>query len=194
MKLRIPYFLMILLIVVSCTQYEKDDTSDLPPGYLKVPMGKTIKTELWKTILDARQPGVTVYKWKTNSMISPASNPDSPRIVPSDTGKYTVIYNNGQDSSKVIVCPRPICYIPNSFTTDRNHVWRIFFDGMSAIDVMVFSRDNVKLFETTDFQSKGWDGTYDEKLCPVGYYYYVVKYTSVVGKEYTITGYLHLLR
>ena len=190
---------MILLIVVSCTQYEKDDTTELPPGYLKVPMGKTIKTELWKTILDARQPGVTVYKWKTNSMISPASNPDSPQIVPSDTGKYTVIYNNGQDSSKVIVYPRPLCYIPNSFTPnkigpDRSEVWKIVIEGVSAIDVMVFSRDNIKLYEATDLQTLGWDGTYDGKLCPVGYYYYVVKYTSVVGKEYTITGYLHLLR
>ena len=34
---------MAMLIVVSCSQYEKDDTPDLPQGYLKVPIGKTIK-------------------------------------------------------------------------------------------------------------------------------------------------------
>ena len=148
---------------------------------------------------DEKNQYVSVYKWKTNSMISPASNPDSPQVVPYDTGKYTVIFNNGQDSSKVIVYPRPICFIPNSFTPNNlgpnmNEFWMIDFEGMSAIDVMVFSRDNVKLFETTDFQSKGWDGTYDGKLCPVGYYYYYVKYTSLIGKEYNITGYLQLLR
>jgi hypothetical protein len=190
MKLQIPYFLMIFFILGSCTQYEKDDTTALPQRNLNVQKGKIIKTEIYDSIiLNAKQAGITVYKWKSTNIniYAMMGNPDSPLVIARGTGTFTVIFNNGQDSSKVIVYPRPICYIPNSFTPDRNHVWRIFFDGMSAIDVMVFSRDN-------DFQSKGWDGTYDGKLCPVGYYYYVVKYTSAIGKEYTITGYLHLLR
>ena len=188
MKLRVIYFLIAMLIVASCSQYEKDDTPDLPQGYLKVPIRKTIKTE--SRFLDARQTGITVYKWKTNSL--PISNPDSPQVVAGDTGTYTVIYNNGQDSSKVIVYPFPICFIPNSFCPNgRNNLWKIIFNGVSAINVKVFSQDNIKLFETANI-SQGWDGKYNGKPCSVGYYYFYLKYTSAIGKEYNKTGYFQL--
>lgn len=198
MKLQITYFLMILLILCSCSKYEKDDSTALPPGYLKVPMGTIIKTELWNTILDARQAGITSYKWKTTCGFSPGTNPDSPLINVYDTGTYTVIFNNGEDSSKVIVYPRPLCYIPNSFSPNRegpsgNDKWIIRFEGISTLNLKVFSTDNIKLYESCNLETLGWDGTYNRKLCPVGYYYYYLKYTSAIGKEYIKTGYFQLL-
>jgi gliding motility-associated-like protein len=198
MRIRIAYFTIILFIAGSCTQYEKDDTTPIPPAYIKIPMGITIKTELWNTIFDARQPGITRYKWKTNGMFPPSSNPDSPQVVAYDTGVYTVVFNDGQDSSKVIVVPQPRCFIPNSFTPDNtgpvsNNGWRPVLNCITTFNLKVFSKKNLLLFESNDVNTDGWDGKFNGKLCAGGYYYYYLKYTSYIGREYIKTGYFQLL-
>lgn len=205
MKLRISYFLIILLIAGSCSNYEKDDTTALPQRYLKVPKGKIIKTEIYDTIsLDARQAGTIVYKWESTNTYPYAkiSNPDSSLVVVRDTGTYTIIFNIGQDSSKIIVYSVPKCFVPNSFTPDNtgpveNNVWTPVVMNIISYNLKIFSQDNLKLFESSNFNQMGWqigwNGMYNGKLCPVGYYYYYLKYTSFIGNEYIKTGYFQLL-
>jgi hypothetical protein len=198
MKPRILYYLIILLLAVSCTNYEKDDTTPLPVRYLKVPMGKTIFVEFAGSIVfDATQAGITKYHWKTNTW--PVTESDSAITVANDTGIYTVIFNNGQDSSKIIILIDSKCFVPTSFSPDntgpeQNNLWMPIVYYVTSLNLKVFSKDNLLLYQSSDRYNYGWDGKYKGRLCPPGYYYYYLKYTSLIGNDYYKTGYFQLLQ
>ncbi len=47
---------------------------------------------------------------------------------------------------------------------------------------MIFNRWGEKIFETNDYNDS-WDGTYQERMCPVGVYVYLLKYKYDNGYE-----------
>ena len=201
MKFRLLILLIMAVIVTSCTKYEQEEFVPLASQYVRVNKGVEIKVELNGNItLDARQEGITSYKWQGDALIQ--SNLDSPVVYVQDTGTCVVSYNKGQYTSTVIIVPAPIFYVPNSFSPDgrgpdQNNWWCPVFEGIISFDLKVFSTDHILLFESTfnePYENWGWDGTYKETDCPAGYYYYYLTYTSCIGKEYFKTGYIQLLR
>jgi PKD repeat protein len=126
----------------------------------------------------------------------------------SDTGHYDVqlhaINEFGcQDSftRMVIVKPDVIMYIPNVFSPDmvgpeNNNVFRAVTDGIMEFKIQIFSRWGELLYESNDYESHGWNGTYlksDEK-CQVGAYIYVVRTKAMDGLDYKYSGTVTLLR
>jgi gliding motility-associated-like protein len=94
-------------------------------------------------------------------------------------------------------CPDIIIWVPNSFTPDGDRLNDIFIPVSYRLnpDVYTFeiyNRWGERIFFTEDF-SKGWDGTYSKRECPIDIYAYKL-YVKKGGKIYSSTGRVNLIR
>ena len=148
----------------------------------------------------------TIYSWYFGD--GGQSNSENPvYIYPEQAGNYTVtlIANNDgncPDSAKltVTVNDQLIYYIPNSFTPDGdeyNNVFKpIFYSGFDpfSFTMLIYDRWGEVVFESHDV-TKGWDGTYNGELCPVGSYTWTVQFRDRrTDKKITDTGTTNIIR
>jgi gliding motility-associated-like protein len=147
-------------------------------------------------VLDAFSPLYANYLWK--GIYSPAPYSNQSSFIPPDTGFYRVIYNKGLDSTTVFVYPPIVFYYPNTFNPNSgigaNKVWKVLLSGISDFNLCIYTLDNIKVYESNDYSTHGWDGTYKGRGCPIGNYYFVLKYTSFISKESIATGLIELMR
>ena len=90
--------------------------------------------------------------------------------------------------------------MPNTFTPDGdefNQIWQpIITSGIAPLnfELLIFNRWGQIIWESHDI-SAGWDGTYDNKSCSEGVYFYMAECTDVkTAKKFLIQGHLTLLR
>ena len=87
--------------------------------------------------------------------------------------------------------------IPSAFTPNGDGLNDIFKINSVADQTInnfsVYDRFGERVFSTTA-QSKGWDGTFRNKPCDVGVYYYHISYTCANGKEIEEKGDISLIR
>jgi len=97
-------------------------------------------------------------------------------------GSYSVEADlNGCKTTDEIVV-RKDCYtdVPNAFTPNNDGVNDYFFprqflsEGVKAFTLTIFNRWGEKIFETTNFDGRGWDGKLNGKEQPVGVYVYII--------------------
>ena len=115
-------------------------------------------------------------------------------------------YSNGCASPEqqtvitVARCPELLFYVPNSFTPNGdefNNTWTpIFTSGYDEYNykLSIFNRWGEVIFESNS-PNVGWDGTYDNTMCPQGIYIWKVTYDikyNAGRKE--ITGNVNLIR
>jgi gliding motility-associated-like protein len=98
------------------------------------------------------------------------------------------------------LCPETIYYIPNSFTPDgdeHNNTFKwIFTSGFDPTDfnIVIYNRWGELIFESNNHMSY-WDGTYGNKICPIGMYTYKVRFGDPkTDGKYMITGNVNLIR
>jgi gliding motility-associated-like protein len=103
-------------------------------------------------------------------------------------------------SITITQCPETIFYMPNTFTPDGdefNQIWQpIITSGIAPLnfELLIFNRWGQIIWESHDI-SAGWDGTYDNKSCSEGVYFYMAECTDVkTAKKFLIQGHLTLLR
>ena len=97
-------------------------------------------------------------------------------------------------------CPETIFYMPNAFTPDGdefNQIWQpIITSGIdpSGFELLIFNRWGEIIWESHDI-SAGWDGTYNNKPCAEGVYFYMAECTDVkTAKKFLVQGHLTLLK
>lgn len=97
-------------------------------------------------------------------------------------------------------CPNLVYYIPNSFTPDGNeynNTWRpIFTNGIDTenFSLYIYNRWGQVIWESHNIY-QGWDGSYNNSICPVGVYVYTIDYGSIYsGSRQSVTGHITLLR
>ncbi len=122
----------------------------------------------------------------------------------SDTGKYYVkmlaVNEYGcQDSVTrlVVVMPDVIAYIPTAFRPlGRNTLFKTVVDGIETFDIKIFSRWGELMYESTNYVTHGWNGTYlnSEQEAPLGVYVYVLKLKGLDGLDYKYSGTVTLLK
>lgn len=100
-----------------------------------------------------------------------------------------VNYSNGcvsnpqQTVITVELCPDELFYIPNSFTPDGNEHNQYFLPVItSGVDLyqyhmLIYNRWGEVIWETYNAK-EGWDGTYNNTLCPDGSYTWVLRFGS----------------
>ena len=97
-------------------------------------------------------------------------------------------------------CPQELIFIPNTFTPDGNeynNVWSpIFTSGYDPYryELFVINRWGQVVWESNN-PSESWDGTYDNKKCQDGTYFWVITYgIEGIDERKRIQGHLTLLR
>lgn len=124
-------------------------------------------------------------------------------------GIYTISvirYSNGCPSEpqtttvNLVECPRELIYIPNSFTPDGdefNNVWiPVFTSGYDEYDynLLIYNRWGEVIFESNK-ANVGWDGTYNNSMCPVGIYAWKITYGNKKDdSKKVIIGNINLIR
>lgn len=72
-------------------------------------------------------------------------------------------------------------YIPNAFTPDgdgkNDHFFPLIASEVASYYFFVYDRWGKLLFES-EVANEGWDGTYKGNPCPVGLYFYCLKYSA----------------
>jgi gliding motility-associated-like protein len=87
--------------------------------------------------------------------------------------------------------------IPSGFSPNgdgTNDVLMLLGGNFSEVDFKIYNNWGEIVFETTDVNSDGWDGTYKEEPQPLGVYVYVARVVTYDGVEHLLSGDVSLIR
>ena len=82
-----------------------------------------------------------------------------------------------------------IC-IPAAFTPNGegvNDIFNIPVINYDDFDFSIYSRNGQQIFYSNN-PDYGWDGKYNNNMCPIGEYSYIIKVLDIFGKEYLKKG------
>jgi len=143
-------------------------------------------------LFDVRIPYAT-YLWQDNSTY--------PAFTIAQEGTYwvTVVNSCGSVADTINVSTK-ICnchvYTPNAFTPNadnRNDLFAPVSDcDFEAFNLMIYNLWGEKIFETNDF-TQAWDGAFQNNVCPIGVYAYLLSYKQK-GKLINTHGNVTLLK
>jgi len=125
-----------------------------------------------------------------------------------DTGQFTAYLLAVNEwgcrdsaSRKVIVMPDVLAFVPSAFSPNNdgpegNNVFKVVVEGISEFELKVYSRWGELLYESHDYATHGWPGTYlnSQEKCPMGVYVYIMKLKGLDGADYKYSGTVTLLR
>jgi gliding motility-associated-like protein len=121
-----------------------------------------------------------------------------------ESGEYRVIVSkDGCYATDTILVSFDDCiaslFVPNCFTPNQdgyNDTFMPVSQNLDEFNMLIFNRWGELLYET-DNPENGWNGKVNGKICPIGTYFYLVKYTtecsSGMEKDGTLKGSVTLL-
>jgi gliding motility-associated-like protein len=206
MKYTATILLFLIVFIYSCK--EKDAIYPRPKETINIKVDHDTTINLFENqtfVLDATTGNSgSSYSWVLNSWYSQISYQYSSSIAINYPGYFQVdiltdtiheIYTVYLNYSEALI------YYPNSFTPDGdgiNDIWTptegnaIDSDGYS---LKIYDKKDHLLYKTDQYNSfSGWNGDTDGVPCPVGFYYYVVKYKTLSGEKHKDSGMLELIR
>lgn len=147
--------------------------------------------------------GAQNYTWSPSTYMDDPNRFNPIAIFP-NTGEYTYILtgvtaNNctDQDDIKITVADGPYLNVPNAFSPNgdgTNDEFKILVAGYKKLkEFRIFNRWGAEVFATKDFR-KGWDGTYNNKPCEIGTYFWILRAVDTDDKEKLIKGDVTLIR
>ena len=128
-----------------------------------------------------------------------------PNELDADTGAFPVILQvrtpQGCESfayDTIYIQPDITVFIPNAFTPNnfgevKNDRFFVVADGYENFEISIFSRWGEMVYYSTDI-NHGWDGMFKGVEAQQDVYIYVVRVTSIAGKQYEYYGTITLLR
>ena len=145
------------------------------------------------------------YSWWPTTMLS---NPNSPQTEasPKETTTYTVTVTTSDGCTAVdsvtvqfreSACVSPFVFIPNTFTPNndqKNDLFIVRADGMTALKMIVWNRWGEIVFETDNPSDPGWDGTYKGKEATSDSFAWYVWLTCGNGDIFESKGNVTLLK
>jgi PKD repeat protein len=151
------------------------------------------------------------YEWNFGDPLSGSANASTltnPEHSYTDTGLFSIslIARNEHhcvDTAEnfVEILPVAIVYTPTAFTPDnqgpeQNDIFKVTVLYADEFDLKIYSRWGQLVYESYDYESHGWDGTYlySEKKVPMDAYVYVLQVGNKAGKNYAYTGTITLLK
>lgn len=153
---------------------------------------------------DQSSSDVTNWNWSIgeNGIILYEQNPEY-IYTETDSHLVVLVVNNNigcVDTSTqwVVIHEIPTLYIPNTFTPNGDNVNDLYFvygKEIAFLYIQIFDRWNNEV-HTANTLFQGWNGTFNNKLCPSGVYVLKVNYsyTNAPEKVYTRIEKVNLLR
>lgn len=153
---------------------------------------------------------ITSWDWTfgdRNNSSSDEQNPffEYPINEPTDTGAFPVVLRVNTEygceayaNETIYIQPDITVFIPNAFTPNgfgvaKNDRFFVIADGFESFEIAIFNRWGERVYTSTDILD-GWDGKYKGNEAQQDVYMYVVKVTSLAGKEFEYYGTITLLR
>jgi PKD repeat protein len=164
-------------------------------------------TILFNNYTKNETPGI-VYSWDFGDG-NGESNERDPEYKFRDTGSYNVLLTatnewGCEDTSvrEIVILPDIVAFIPNAFrpgggaVKEENEVFRAVVDGVTEFDMKIYNRWGDLMYESTDYLTHGWAGTYlnSTEAAPMGVYVYILKVKGMDGADYKYSGTITLLR
>ncbi|MDD2635677.1 MAG: gliding motility-associated C-terminal domain-containing protein [Bacteroidales bacterium] len=160
-----------------------------------------------KVALIAQSSMSGIYKWD-NAQYLNNSNIHNPTATPEDSTLFQVVFRDENNciatdtvyiKVKKVVCGDPYVYVPNAFSpnADGNNDYFKPYYPLSLVTELffaVYDRWGNVVFETTDLNSRGWDGTYQGESLATDVYVFWLKARCLNGEVYNHKGNVTLLR
>lgn len=159
-------------------------------------------------ILDANTSGngnVISYEWTPSGTLS-SPNTAQTEATPTETTIYTITVTTEEGciaTDTVTVyrndspCVSPYVFVPNAFSPnhdERNDFFMVRAEGMTAVRLIVWNRWGEIVYETTDPNALGWDGTYKGKEAIGDSFAWYVNLTCGNGDIFEDKGNVTLLK
>lgn len=100
----------------------------------------------------------------------------------------------------IVQCPETIFYIPNTFTPNGdewNQTWNpVITSGIDPYDfeLSIYNRWGEIIFESYNIFN-GWDGTYNNKPCSEGVYFYIVSCRDTkTAEKFILQGHITIIK
>ena len=145
--------------------------------------------------------------WPVYEPTGGTSTEKNPVYKYSDTGTYHVMLWSENEwgcrdslMRPVIIMPDVTVFVPNAFkpssNEQKNNVFRAVAGGISTFQIQVYDRWGMLMYESNDYPTHGWPGTYLDTgdFAPLGAYIYVVRVKGLDGIDYKYSGTVTLLR
>lgn len=87
--------------------------------------------------------------------------------------------------------------VPSAFSPNgdlQNDNLMILGGNFSDIEFTVYNNWGEIVYQTSDIEASGWDGTYKDEPQPLGVYVYVARVTTFDGEEHVLSGDVSLIR
>ncbi len=147
--------------------------------------------------------GGTNYTWSPGTNLSDTTIFDPVGLYP-DTGRFTYVVHvvsqygcSGDDTINVQVVNQAAFFVPNAFSPNNdghNDIFRPVAIGYRSLKYFkVFNRFGEMVYNGSTLEV-GWDGTYNNKQCDVGVYFWEISYTDRFGKDGSLKGDVTLIR
>ena len=151
-----------------------------------------------------RGSGGSQYLWTPSNYLQDPTNPQTPTNF-TQTGVFRYNLNvkssencEGDDSVKITVVDRPWFEVPTAFSPNgdgRNDVLIPVHAGMSRLLYFkVYNRFGQQVFQSYNFNSGGWDGTFKGKKAETGVYFWQAAGVDAFNKTIEIKGDATLIR
>lgn len=133
----------------------------------------------------------STYFWTPNTNFltandSTVSNPEIELLLEQDYFVFVTDTNGCMNSDTIHVRPIPQIVFPNGFTPNgdgTNDDWQIdYIDQFPESVVEIYNRWGEQLFRSIGYKER-WDGTYNNKILPVGTYYYIIELNDPLFPE-----------
>lgn len=147
------------------------------------------------------------YSWNNSSFLNNDQIPN-PVATPEDSITFEVVFRDENGCTnfdtvyikvKEVICKDPYIFVPNAFTPNsdgNNDYFKPYYplNLVTEVYFAVFDRWGGVIFETSDIDDRGWDGTYKGEKIPSDVYVYMLRARCLNGEEYNHKGNVTLLR
>lgn len=142
------------------------------------------------------------YKWSPASLVdNPLSSTPSAVLNTSQNFKVNITTPENcviEDFQKVIVFNKSVAYIPNAFTPNGdglNDFFKPILPGFSKLLYFkIFNRYGQQIFQTSEINTRGWDGKYKNVTVLFGSYLWLCNAVDKEGKNITLKGTVVLIK
>ncbi|UTW62297.1 gliding motility-associated C-terminal domain-containing protein [bacterium SCSIO 12741] len=143
--------------------------------------------------LTAESENASIYDWSTGE--------STKSIKVKKPGYYQVtVYdkcgNKNSDEVEILKGVTPFDMIPTSFTPNGdglNETWGTFVQEDENFEISIMDRWGQIVFRS-NHPSEWWDGMHNGKECPVGNYFYVIKFTDCANQQESTSGRVTIVR
>jgi gliding motility-associated-like protein len=183
----------------SCS-FKKDSSQVIVNPKPVVNLGKDTLIYQGQTIQLITKGGEGVYQWTPATDLS-CTDCNAPLANPSENTAYALTVTSAKGcvttaGIKVNIDKSNVVYVPNIFSPNgdgENDQLFVRGKGIRSIQLFVYDRWGVKVFETSD-QNKGWDGTMNGALLNTAVYVYYLDVVFYNNVKITQKGDVTLLR